>query len=203
MMLGAAALVGLLESEARGAIPETLLPSIMTASNVVATGVAAGAGTAGGTAMTLANEIMKAMLWAKVKLATAAVATAVVVGSGMAGIYWAQASGGPATAPREEQSIMTNGTESAVSPVPTQRTNSAPATAIATEESKDAIRFGRLVAQLAVLFQKKNPTAVDAQQVATMGGELSRLNDLPEMMSPTARTWYDGMRGFMAELGIA
>ena len=80
--LGATALAGVLASEAQAAIPETLLPSIMTASKMAATGVAAGAGAAGGTAMTLANEVIKAMFWAKVKLAMVVASAAAVLGGG-------------------------------------------------------------------------------------------------------------------------
>lgn len=68
--LSVSALAGVLEAESQATIPETLLSSIMTAAKMSATGVAAGAGT-GGTTMMLAKGAMKAMFWAKVKMAAA------------------------------------------------------------------------------------------------------------------------------------
>ncbi len=82
-VLGATALVALLECEARAAIPQALLPSILTASKAATTGAAAGAVGIGTNVMILAEGAMKAMLWTKVKLFCAA-AAAVILAGGLA-----------------------------------------------------------------------------------------------------------------------
>jgi RNA polymerase sigma factor (sigma-70 family) len=81
--LGATALVALIEGEVQAAIPQALLPSILTASRAAATGAAAGAVGIGTNVMILAEGAMKAMLWGKVKLITAIAGAAVLAGAAL------------------------------------------------------------------------------------------------------------------------
>jgi hypothetical protein len=75
--LGALALLlGMLESEARAATPATLLPSVLAASKLAAAGAAAGAAAQ---SVVLAEGVMKAMFWMKMRNALAMVAGIVLV----------------------------------------------------------------------------------------------------------------------------
>lgn len=80
-ILGAAMLLGVLQSETQAAVPQTLFSSILTASTSAA--ASAAAGTAGLTnAAILAKGAMKMMFLAKVKMATAVIAAACILGTG-------------------------------------------------------------------------------------------------------------------------
>jgi len=78
--LGAGALTAALAAESGAALPGMLLPSILTASKAVATGAAAGA--AGGSVMTLAEGVLKAMFWTKMRAAAVVASAVVVLGAG-------------------------------------------------------------------------------------------------------------------------
>ncbi len=80
-VLSGVMLVGLLEGEAQGAVPATLLPSLAVASKIAAAGAAAGATGTGVPA--LAEGALKMMFWAKVKIAAALIGAAVVVSAGV------------------------------------------------------------------------------------------------------------------------
>jgi RNA polymerase sigma factor (sigma-70 family) len=95
--LGAVALAGLFTAQASGTVPATLLPSLLVAQKLAATGAAAGAA---GTATLLAEGVLKAMFLTKVKLAAAVAAAALVVGAGTPLVYRAAAGdGAPAAGP--------------------------------------------------------------------------------------------------------
>jgi hypothetical protein len=98
--LGAALLLGLLQGEAEAAVPGTLLPSLVAASKLAATGAAAGV--AGAKALAIAEGAMQAMFWMKVKIAAAVLVCAAVVGVGAALAYKAVAGDGPAAAAKAE-----------------------------------------------------------------------------------------------------
>ena len=79
--LSSAALAGVLTSEASAAVPETLLPSILTAvQSTATTGVATT--TVSTKAMLLAKGALKIMFWNQVKVAALVVAGVAVVGGG-------------------------------------------------------------------------------------------------------------------------
>jgi RNA polymerase sigma factor (sigma-70 family) len=73
--LGVAALAGLFQAEAAVAIPEALLPSMLAATKTAAVGATgAGAGVS-----FIAEGVLKAMLWTKIKIAAAVIAAITVV----------------------------------------------------------------------------------------------------------------------------
>jgi RNA polymerase sigma factor (sigma-70 family) len=86
-VLGAAALASLLGAEAQAAAPASLLPSILAVPKLAAVGAAAG--TAGSTVVSLAEGVMKAMFWAKVKVVAALLGAAAVVGTAVPVTYQA------------------------------------------------------------------------------------------------------------------
>jgi RNA polymerase sigma factor (sigma-70 family) len=91
--LGGVALVGLLTSEASAAVPETLLPSILTTVKTAVATTATATGAASTAAM-LAKGAMKAMFIAKVKMVAAVAAAVIVTGTAVpVGIAVAQAVG--------------------------------------------------------------------------------------------------------------
>jgi RNA polymerase sigma factor (sigma-70 family) len=77
--LGAAALAGLLSSEAAAGAPASLLASLPTLVSGSAAGGAAAAAGAGAGISLIAEGVLKAMLWTKIKIAAAVLAAATVV----------------------------------------------------------------------------------------------------------------------------
>jgi len=98
--LGAAALVAALAADAGAAVPASLLPSILAVPKFAAVGAAAGAvgivGAQHAVPVQIAEGVMKAMFWMKVKLAAAVLAAAAVVGVGTPLVYGAAAGDAPA-----------------------------------------------------------------------------------------------------------
>ncbi len=99
-VLGIAAVAGLFETQAAAAVPASLLPSILAVPKLAAAGAAAGAAglsavalgaKAEGGGVVIAEGVMKAMFWTKMKFAAAVLVGAAVVGGGGAAAVLAAA----------------------------------------------------------------------------------------------------------------
>ncbi|MFH1023260.1 MAG: RNA polymerase sigma factor [Planctomycetota bacterium] len=94
-VLGLAAISGVLAAEAHAAVPASLLPSLVSASSLAAVGAAGGTaivvGAQHSAPLHLAEGVMKAILWAKVKFAAMVTVGAMAVGVGTPAVYKAVA----------------------------------------------------------------------------------------------------------------
>jgi RNA polymerase sigma factor (sigma-70 family) len=100
LALGVVALAGILETEAHAAVPETLLPSLMTASKAAAATAAAGA--VGSHAVALSEGVIRMMLLAKIKTVLLGSCVALLLGVGASLTLWsAVARGRSAEPPRK------------------------------------------------------------------------------------------------------
>lgn len=68
--------------------------------------------------------------------------------------------------------------------------------------SQAAIRYGRLLAQMALLCGKQNADTQDVGRVTEIAQELNKLGALPEMTRPSPDTWPSAVQIFLGELGI-
>lgn len=137
--LGAAALTGVLGVEAAATIPQTLVPALAAATKLAAVGAA------GGKAVLLADGVVRALLWAKLKIAVAGLAAAAAVAAATPAVVGA-------VGDRKPVPISAPATPPA--PAPADQKEPASATAPADENKPTPELEKALAARLNVVFRR-------------------------------------------------
>jgi RNA polymerase sigma factor (sigma-70 family) len=158
-------LSSLLESEAQAAVPQTLLPSILTASPLVAAGAATGA--VNGSVLSLTEGVLKIMRNMIVKQVVGIVVIpAVVAGAAVAGVILPQQESGSS----QTEAVQTSQTEA----VQTSQTE-----AVQTVSKRDLVE--KKAKQTKVTMSFRQTPIVDAiNMIAMMSGITIKQVDLPK-----------------------